>query len=57
MKTETTEQIKNTLGASYSVEEVETMLAAMVAESEAQAPCFDGRLLDRIQRLKTALGE
>lgn len=57
MKTQTTEQIKNTLGASYSIEEVETMLAAMVAESEAQAPCFDGRLLDRIQRLKTALGE
>ena len=57
MKTQTTEQIKNTLGANYTVEEVETMLATMQRESDAQAPCFDGRLLDRIQRLKTALGE
>ena len=56
-KKETTDTIKNTLGASYSVYEVETMLARLLAESKAQAPYSDGRLIDRITRLQTALGE
>jgi len=57
MKNETTERIKNTLGANYTVKEVEEMLAAKLIKSKAQAPYFDGRLLDQILRLETALGK
>ena len=53
---QTTEQIKNTLGASYTVSEVKGFLAEMRVTSAKQAPYFDGRLLDRIARLELALG-
>lgn len=55
MKNQTTERIKNTLGANYTVLEVEKMLAEKLIKSKLQAPHFDGRLLDQILRLETAL--
>jgi|TARA_R110000787_G_scaffold202740_1_gene313346 DNA-directed RNA polymerase specialized sigma54-like protein len=57
METETTELIKNTLGASHSVKEVKAWLKDIQKASKAQAPYFDGRLLDQIKKLKTALGK
>jgi len=57
MKKQTTERIKNTLGVNYTVEEVEKMLEEKLIKSKSQAPFFDGRLLDQILRLETALGK
>jgi hypothetical protein len=52
---QTTEQIKNTLGASYTISEVKASLEDARITSAKQAPYFDGRLLDRIARLELAL--
>lgn len=52
---QTTQAIKNTLGATYSVKEVKAFLEAAELESAAQAPYFDARLLRRIERLRKAL--
>ena len=52
---QTTELIKDTLGASYTVSEVKLMLAEFTAKSVKQAPYFDGRLLDRIEKLQKSL--
>jgi hypothetical protein len=57
MENQTTELIKNTLGATHSVKEVKAWLRDLEKASKAQAPCFDGRLLDQIKKLKTALGK
>ena len=51
----THQAIKNSLGASYTIEEVETMLHDMQVTSQAQAPYFDGRLLDRIKKFEKVL--
>ena len=56
-KERTPERIKPTLGVSLTVSEVEELLAKLENQSHAQAPYFDGRLLDKIERLKTALGK
>ena len=56
-KARTTQLIKNTLGVSLTVFEVEALLAKFENQSRSQAPFFDGRLLDKIERLKTALGK
>lgn len=56
-KTRTTQLIKDTLGVSFTVLEVEALLAKFENESRNQAPYFDGRLLDKIELLKTALGK
>jgi len=53
----TTQLIKDTLGVSYTVAEVEAFLAKFENQSREQAPYFDGRLLDKIDLLKTALGK
>jgi ribosomal protein S25 len=57
MKDQTTKLIKDTLGASHSVKEVKAWLKDIEKASKAQAPYFDGRLLDQIKKLKTALGK
>ena len=56
-KGRTTDLIKDTLGVSFTVFEVEALLAKMENRSRSQAPYFDGRLLTKIERLKTALGK
>jgi hypothetical protein len=56
-KGRTTQLIKDTLGVSFTVFEVEALLAKLENQSHSQAPYFDGRLLDKIERLKTALGK
>ena len=56
-KERTTQLIKDTLGVSLTVAEVESLLVKFENESRSQAPYFDGRLLDKIDRLKTALGK
>jgi len=56
-KGKTTQLIKDTLGVSYTVFEVEALLAEFENRSRSQAPFFDGRLLDKIELLKTALGK
>ena len=53
---ETTQLIKDTLGMSLTVSEVETALETFENQALSQAPYFDGRLLDKIELLKTALG-
>ena len=53
----TTQLIKDTLGVSYTVAEVEAFLAKFENQSREQAPYFDRRLLDKIDLLKTALGK
>ena len=56
-KSQTTHLIKETLGASFTIYEVEAMLLQSEQESHSQAPYFDGRLLDKIELLKKALGK
>ena len=56
-KRKTTQLIKDTLGVSLTVLEVEALLAKFENKSRSQAPYFDGRLLDKIELLKTALGK
>ena len=56
-KRKTTQLIKDTLGVSFTVLEVEALLAKFENESRNQAPYFDGRLLDKIELLKTSLGK
>jgi len=56
-KRKTTQLIKDTLGVSFTVLEVEALLAKFENESRSQAPYFDGRLLDKIELLKTSLGK
>jgi len=56
-KGRTTQLIKDTLGVSFTVFEVEALLAKLENQSRSQAPYFDGRLLYNIERLKTALGK
>ena len=57
MKNRTTQKIKDTLGASYTIAEVEKFLKKAEEKSLAQAPYFDGRILDKIQLLKKALNQ
>ena len=52
---QTTQKIKDTLGVNFTVAEVRQLLAKYEAQSAKQAPYFDGRLLDRIERLKSCL--
>ena len=52
---QTTEQIKNTLGGSYTISEVKSYLEDARVASAKQAPYFDARLLNRIERLELAL--
>ncbi len=56
-KKQTTQRIKEVLGASLTIEEVENKLAILEAKSREQAPYFDGRLLDKISLVKTALDD
>lgn len=56
-KRKTTQLIKDTLGVAMTVLEVEALLAKFENESRNQAPYFDGRLLDKIELLKTSLGK
>lgn len=56
-KGRTTQLIKDTLGVSFTVFEVEALLSKLENQSRSQAPYFDGRLLDKIELLKTALGK
>lgn len=56
-KQQTTKRIKEVLGASLTIEEVEIKLAILEAKSREQAPYFDGRLLDKISLVKTALDD
>tara|TARA_R100000951_G_scaffold7_1_gene8 strand:- start:569 stop:784 length:216 start_codon:yes stop_codon:yes gene_type:complete len=56
-KGRTTQLIKDTLGVSFTVFEVEALLAKLENHSRSQAPYFDGMLLYKIERLKTALGK
>ena len=53
---QTTQQIKETLGATYTTAEVTAFLGEVDAKLGKQAPYFDGRLLDRKARLEKALG-
>lgn len=57
MKNRTTQKIKDTLGVSYTIAEVERFLKKAEKKSLAQAPYFDGRILDKIQLLKKALNQ
>ena len=56
-KSITTQVIKDSLGASYTISEVEDVLFQSKAKSAAQAPYFDGRLLDRIAKIENILRE
>ena len=56
-KSQTTHLIRETLGATFTIYEVEAMLCIVEQESHSQAPYFDGRLLDKIELLKKALGK
>lgn len=51
----TTDQIKNTLGATYTTREVMDFLVEVNEKLSKQAPYFDGRLLDQKARLEKAL--
>ena len=53
---QTTEQIRDTLGATYTVAEVTVFLSEVNDRLGKQAPYFDGRLLDQKARLEKALG-
>lgn len=53
---QTTQQIKETLGATYTTAEVTAFLGEVDDKLGQQAPYFDGRLLDRKARLEKALG-
>ena len=53
---QTTPQIKETLGATYTIAEVTVFLREVDDKLGKQAPYFDGMLLDRQARLKKALG-
>lgn len=55
-KERTTQLIQETLGVSLTILEVEALLAKFEKKSRSQAPYFDGRLLDKIELLKNALG-
>jgi len=45
------------LGANYTVREIREKLSELRAESAKQSPYFDARLLDRIEKLESALLE
>ena len=55
-KSRTTQLIKNTLGASHTVAEVEGYLLDAQTELRAQAPYFNSRTLDKETRCLKALG-
>ena len=52
---QTTNAIKISLGATYTIRELRGFISDDKAKSDAQAPYFDGRLLDRITRLEGVL--
>ena len=54
-KNQTTQQIKDTLGVSLTVAEVEQKIADLEAEIGRQAPYFNGRDLDRLSLLRKAV--
>ena len=54
-KNKTTEKIKNTLGASYTVLEVEAFMYELHKKIEKQAPYFNGRDLDKLELLRESL--
>jgi len=56
MKNQTTQKIKDVLGASYSVAECETALLRAKAKLASQAPYYDARLLATVEKLEKALG-
>jgi hypothetical protein len=53
--TKTTQQIKDYLGASYTVGEVQGFIEALQRKIDSQAPYFNGRDLDRLEYYKKAL--
>tara|TARA_R100001244_G_C5152074_1_gene129810 strand:+ start:328 stop:501 length:174 start_codon:yes stop_codon:yes gene_type:complete len=56
MHKQTTQMIKDTLGATYTNEEVATFLKEVTDRLDKQAPYFDSRLLDKKAMLEKALG-
>ena len=54
-KNQTTQKIKDILGASYTVAECETALLRAKAKLVSQAPYCDGRLLATVEKLEQAL--
>ena len=54
-KNQTTQKIKDILGASYTVAECETALLRGRAKLVSNGPYFDGRLLATVEKLEQAL--
>lgn len=54
-KNKTTEKIKNTLGASYTIAQVERFVYELQKKIENQAPYFNGRDLDKLELLRESL--
>lgn len=54
-KSKTHPLIKQRLGATYTISELEEKLKTMKRLSATQAPYFEGRLLDRIERIENTL--
>ena len=52
---QTTPAIQRAYGASHSIHDLRVTLASLRKESAAQAPYFDGRLLDRIAKLEQVI--
>ena len=56
MKNQTTQKIKDVLGASYSVAECETALKVGRAQLVSHGPYYDANLLATVEKLEKALG-
>jgi hypothetical protein len=54
-KDKTTDKIKATLGASYTVAEVELLIYRLHKKLEKQAPIFNSRDLTKLNQLREAL--
>jgi hypothetical protein len=54
-KKETTDKIKSTLGASYTVAEVELFIYRLHKKLEKQTPIFNSRDLEKLDQLREAL--
>ena len=54
-KNKTTQQIKDYLGVSLTIAEVEKEISALQEKIDSQAPYFNGRDLDKIEYLKKSI--
>jgi len=54
-KSKTTDKIRNTLGASYTIGEVERFIYELDKKIQNQAPYFNNRDLDKLELLRESL--